>query len=457
MRNRISQLFVRFALAIIHGAQKVLPFFIAAFMLILVEPIRLLWKLIRPLALQIYRLYVVLRQRARRFFHAQHIVLAVITHRFTLHILIFLITATVVFANVATAQQVRAEEFARGSLVSQIFNPNEETTVTADEYVRPQLSYIDTSASVRQTVGIDGSVVVEVSDSVVAGTSGSALVKANVIDDGTSAQARRTEIVQHIVQGGETISTIAEQYGITTQTVLSANNLTDSTARGVRPGDSLYILPVSGVPHTVGSGETIQGIADKYDAEVEEILEYNDFDSGADLIAGVEIIVPGGSQPAPVPEPTTRLASITSVFSGGTSSAPAASTGGGTPAPNAAVNTSTKLQWPTTTRRISQYYGYRHNGLDIDGEFGDPIYAADGGRVTTAGWGGAYGLQVVIDHGNGVVTRYAHLQTLYVSAGQSVSRAQTLGEQGSTGRSSGSHLHYEVIVGGRTVNPFSYH
>ncbi|KJS48629.1 MAG: metalloendopeptidase [Peptococcaceae bacterium BRH_c23] len=117
------------------------------------------------------------------------------------------------------------------------------------------------------------------------------------------------------------------------------------------------------------------------------------------------------------------------------------------------------LVWPLRGR-ITSYYGYRgsefHTGLDIDGDKGDPFVASGSGTVVSAGWNGNYGNTILLDHGNGVMTRYAHASKLLVSAGNSVSKGQTIGLVGSTGRSSGSHLHLEVIINGSHVNPTGY-
>lgn len=113
-----------------------------------------------------------------------------------------------------------------------------------------------------------------------------------------------------------------------------------------------------------------------------------------------------------------------------------------------------RLDWPVNGQ-ITQYFG-RHTGIDIAGSSGAAIRAADSGLVTFAGWQGGYGKFVIINHGNGMVTRYAHCSSLNVSAGQSVSRGQTIGARGSTGNSTGPHLHFEVLVNGSFVNPLSY-
>lgn len=117
------------------------------------------------------------------------------------------------------------------------------------------------------------------------------------------------------------------------------------------------------------------------------------------------------------------------------------------------------LGWPLRAG-INSYYGSRwgnfHTGLDIAGDRGDPFVAAADGKVTVSGWGGGFGNMILVDHGNGVVTRYGHATKLLVSAGQQVSKGQTIGLVGSTGNSTGPHLHFEVIVNGDTVNPLNY-
>lgn len=117
------------------------------------------------------------------------------------------------------------------------------------------------------------------------------------------------------------------------------------------------------------------------------------------------------------------------------------------------------LSWPYRGR-ISSYFGYRsgefHTGIDMSGSVGDPFVAAASGTVVSAGWNGNYGYSILIDHGNGIKTRYAHASKLLVKAGQSVSKGQTIGLVGSTGRSTGPHLHFEVIINGDETNPLNY-
>ncbi len=115
-----------------------------------------------------------------------------------------------------------------------------------------------------------------------------------------------------------------------------------------------------------------------------------------------------------------------------------------------------KMIWPTVGHRITQYYSWRHSGLDIANKTGTPLYAADSGKVEIAGWARGYGNTIVVNHGGGKKTRYAHLSKFYVGVGQKVGKGETIGLMGNTGWSTGPHLHFEVIINGVKYNPLSY-
>jgi murein DD-endopeptidase MepM/ murein hydrolase activator NlpD len=116
-----------------------------------------------------------------------------------------------------------------------------------------------------------------------------------------------------------------------------------------------------------------------------------------------------------------------------------------------------KLLWPTSGHVITQYYGWKHTGVDIDGDYSSPLYAAADGTVQKAGWNsGGYGLMILIDHPNGMTTRYGHASKLFVKAGDSVKKGQVIAMMGTTGRSTGTHLHFEVYVNGKRTNPLAY-
>ena len=261
-------------------------------------------------------------------------------------------------------------------------------------------------------------------------------------DDIAAAPGQRTTIIYYIVQNGDTVSSIARRFGISINTIIWANNLTSYGF--IRPGDKLTILPYSGILYTVKSGDTVSKIAARYGVEGEKILSCNDLAAG--LKAGQTLIIPGGR----------KIASQASVSQTSSNSGlsviknlikePAAKTSGG------------KMAWPTTGYRITQYFSWRHTGIDIGNKVGTPIYAAEAGVVEIArgGWNGGYGNTIVINHGGGKKTRYGHASKLFVKVGDEVERGEHIAAMGSTGRSTGPHLHFEVLINGVKYNPLNY-
>jgi len=269
--------------------------------------------------------------------------------------------------------------------------------------------------------------------------------------DGVSVRSRR-DITEHVVQDGESIGLIAEKYGLKTETLLATNNL---TAKSLLKKDMiLTILPEDGVAHKVGSGDTVGKIALIYTAKKDEIVRANRLqDDGTDIQIGETLIIPGGTKPVPVTPAAPRVIARTPTNNSGTRSTPNAAP----PATNRAPAAGGYI-WPADARIITQYFGYRHRGLDIAGKSGTNIYAARAGTVKTSqcGWNYGYGCHIVIDHGGGVTTLYAHNSVMYVSPGQYVNRGQVIALMGSTGRSTGPHLHFEIRFSGAVQNPLGY-
>lgn len=258
-------------------------------------------------------------------------------------------------------------------------------------------------------------------------------------------QYRGGEIITHNVNDDETISSIAEKYGLSVDTILWANDLKESSP--IKPGQELDILPIDGIRHKVKRGETIFTIAKRYgldESQAQMIVDYpfNEFlnDETFELVAGQWLMVPEGVKPTETGVPAVRQVPMAQF----------------TPDAGSVVAHGTFV-WPAAGR-ITQGYRFYHRAIDIASGGGGPILATDAGVVTTAGWpdGGGYGNRVVIDHGNGFVTLYAHLSVVQVQIGQRVNRGDVLGQMGSTGRSTGTHLHFEIRNGGALVNPLSY-
>lgn len=243
-------------------------------------------------------------------------------------------------------------------------------------------------------------------------------------------------ISTYIARPGDTLSEIADMFGVSVNTIVWANNL--KGVKDVHPGDMLIILPVSGVKRTVAKGDTLKSLAKRYGGDAEEIAAYNGLDAGEPLALGSTIIIPGGEVIAPVAPSKPRPGTT-----------PKGSPGGGS------VATGGYFSNPLPGRLLTQNI-HGGNGVDIGGNgvAGTSIRAAAGGTVIIArnnGWNGGYGNYVVITHGNGTQTLYAHMLGSTVSPGQAVSAGQTIGYVGSTGRSTGAHLHFEVRG---AANPF---
>ena len=260
--------------------------------------------------------------------------------------------------------------------------------------------------------------------------------------------SNRSKITQYVVQDGETVWTIAKKFNITTDTIRYANKLEDENS--VKPGQTLTILPVVGLVHTVSDGDSLEGIAARYKANKEMIIAQNDL-YGEDLTPGMEVLVPDGEIPA-APKPIQAVPVV---------STPSTSTStkgeSGDYGSNSYIGRSGSFQFPTIVGSMGFYNGYHNWAIDIPNGVGTPIFAADSGRIAEAqyGYNGGYGNTILIDHGDGSQTRYAHMSSLAIIGGY-VSKGQVIGYMGSTGRSTGSHLHFEVIIGGTRQNPMNF-
>jgi len=238
----------------------------------------------------------------------------------------------------------------------------------------------------------------------------------------TVVSGKRTNIAEYTVQPGDSLSFIARDYGVSIESIMWANGLRDSNS--IREGNILKIPPISGVIHTVKSGETIGAIAKKYGADAENIIAYNSLSQDGKLQINDELIIPDGK-----------------IATAGTRYTPAAISFAHLP------NLDNYFAHPTNgIGRISQWIHGR-NGIDIAAPYGTAVYAAADGTVVAAranGWNGGFGLYIKINHPNDTDTLYAHLSKVLVVSGQTVQKGQKIGQMGSTGHSTGSHLHFEV-------------
>lgn len=243
------------------------------------------------------------------------------------------------------------------------------------------------------------------------------------VDEAVTAMPAPVERVRiHTVTAGETLSGIANYYDIDVETLLSANPQMEDA---IYPGDELTVLPGRGLLHTVEAEDTLWRISNLYGVAVGQIMGAN-HKTDELLSIGEKIFVPGG-----------RYRAVESSSRAG----------------------NTRFAWPAAGE-LSSPFGYRwgrvHTGIDIANDVDTPIAAARGGRVAFTGWQGGYGYTIVIEHSNEYSTLYGHLDSFAVSPGQYIQAGQVIGYMGDTGNSTGPHLHFEVRLGGVPVNPMLY-
>ena len=280
------------------------------------------------------------------------------------------------------------------------------------------------------------------------------LLKPVVVD--TTVADGRGQLRTYTVGSGDTLTGIARRMGVSMMTIWWANKLNAKDQLHI--GQQLVIPPVNGLVVTVGATDTLASVAAAHGVDAQDIVATNQL-TDTTLVIGQVLILPdarGAAIPTPKPTAPTTVATVsrptTRTSSGGTRTTvrPLNDYSGG------------RFAWPVSGGYVSQYFSYGHPALDIAADYGSPIHAAANGVVTFAGWrnnGGGY--QVWISHGSGLYTTYNHMSSLAVSAGDSVGRGDFIGRVGATGTATGPHCHFEVWIGpiwagGVRVNPLNY-
>ena len=253
-------------------------------------------------------------------------------------------------------------------------------------------------------------------------------------------QAKTVKITNYVVKDGDTLWSIANAFDLDINSLFGCNKLSDSNV--LKVGATIRVPNQDGIMLTVKSGQTMDKLAKEYGVFVEAILSANEMSSGDTLVAGREIFLPGAKVSAFVESNGARVA----VARGSAS----ANQGFG---------------WPVIGK-VSSPFGWRkdpvrggrdfHTGLDIRAPRGRPIAASQAGKVVHSGWMGGYGKTIVISHPSGMTTLYAHCSSLLVKVGTNVKRGQRIALVGSTGRSTGNHVHFEVRKNGTPMNPLKY-
>lgn len=239
-------------------------------------------------------------------------------------------------------------------------------------------------------------------------------------------EANNGTISLYVVRSGDTLSGIAKMFGVSVNTIVWAND-NISRASALKEGQTLVILPITGVRYIVKKGDTIKSIVAKYKADLNDVLDYNDLSLTSSIKEGDTIIIPD-AEPTEATKTTPKkgLASYPGYF---------------------------MRPLPAYCPKTQGIHG--HNGVDLACAVGTPIFAAAGGTVIVSiqndGWNGGYGNYVVVSHPNGTQTLYGHTSKNLVAVGDKVSKGQIIAKVGNTGHSTGPHLHVEVRNG---VNPF---
>lgn len=370
---------------------------------------------------------------------------------------IIVIIIVAVTTNNIFAQTYSSDEYANKTLLVSLLPANEENSYAALIEESGPATNSDNMHSYLEERGNLQDLVInapfeETDNPVVSTSPDETSLVSNILDEGSGeisgGPTGRTEAINYIVANGDVLGTIAEKFNISINTILWANGLTWNST--IKPGQKLTILPSSGINYEVAKGDTVLSIAKKYQSDADKIIDANKLANASDINIGDLLFIPNGVKPTKVVSsyqpktqpktPTTPQASY------GDDKLPAAED----------VNTGTKLFWPVLSHRITQYYGWRHTGVDIGDKVGNPIYAAEDGKIERAGWSTGYGNNVIVNHGNGIKTLYGHASKLLVKTGDTVSRGQVIALVGSTGWSTGPHLHLEVIANGSKKNPLNY-
>jgi murein DD-endopeptidase MepM/ murein hydrolase activator NlpD len=251
---------------------------------------------------------------------------------------------------------------------------------------------------------------------------------------------QRTEYLTYKIEPGDSLYSVGNKFKVSTDALKFVNNLYDGSVLQI--GQDIVIPPISGLIHKVEAGDTLVSIAQKYSVPTQAIADFNYLLEPNKLALGTELVIPDAKIPLPV---LTNLPIIPSTVAAGISDS------------NAKRGW---CMWPTGAGIVTQNFSWYHNGLDIGSSWGasmPPIYACAGGIVTRAGWDPwGLGLHIRIDHGNGYETIYGHMSRLDVSYGDRVKKGEIVGIMGSTGNSTGPHVHFMLKYQGSPQDPLKY-
>lgn len=421
--------------------------------LFILNPLYVILKwFIRPLVLFVYNQYLKIYTRLRRSAFMQNKVLFLFGNKYLIHVIVVLIAFFVTSTNLLQAKELDPD-FGKQSALYEIVNPNgelgedivQEGLINPDElensYIKTDgllvanISQIDPEAEPLKTVGEELQQLEK--------KSGTAFVSSTALE---TASGIRADFTEYKVKEDDSVGSVADRFGVSVNTLLWANNLTSKSF--IKPGDTLKIPPISGYTVTIASGDTLQKLVEKHKGNYDETLKL----LGTETIpVGDSIVIVDGEPyiPPPPPTPVRQYASNGSSGSSGGNiyqqqDVPGNVTGG-------------TLNWPVGCRSSMNTYWGHGLARDISCSSGTPIYAAHSGTATI-GCGGAYcggyGNYIRVS-GEGYQTLYAHMSAFNITSGQYVNRGDVIGFVGSTGRSTGPHLHIEIWINGAKYDPIN--
>jgi murein DD-endopeptidase MepM/ murein hydrolase activator NlpD len=336
--------------------------------------------------------------------------------------------------------------------VSQTINPNSTPVINTMDFNSQDVPILSADSSPNPQYGMGGGDITVTDNAALVPESGPLGVAGNIQD-----QPSNNQISTYLVQSGDTISQIAQMFDVSVNTIVWANDLHSQI---LQPGQTLVILPVSGILYSVKSGDTLQSIAKKYGGDVYDIMQFNNIASGTALTIGDQITIPDGE----LANPISGSAGVRWSSSGSSSGSGRVYTANGHTFFLASDGSSEPVRGtggpsypgyymkPVNGVLTQGLHGY--NAVDLGAPIGTPIWAAAAGEVIVSkmgGWNGGYGNYVVISHGNGTQTLYAHMKETVVSVGEEVAQGQVIGYVGITGMTTGPHVHFEVRG---AYNPF---
>lgn len=405
----------------------------------------------RFILLKIYRLYSFLKQEFKRgLAPLQNKLYYYLGNRHLIHFIIITLTIFVAASNIKAHENKNADVLTieRESLIPELIPKSPEETgwhdVNEEEIMVENIDqgrvchYLDYEGVAKASPRLKD-VSQPVEDWKQISLDEDALLKPNIVTTAPEDYYpyTRTSIESYLVKSGDTASLIAKKFGVSVETILWENNLALNST--LKIGQKLVILPTSGLTYKVKKGDTVDKIAQNFKVDADKILAYNNLSNLNSLQISQILVIPDAKKIIPKPQVSSPLNAIKQYYE----------------APD--LRKVVGFIWPTACRRITQYYSWRHHAIDIACGYNALIYAVEGGVVESACWAAGYGKRIIIRHPNGMRTLYGHFNQLNVTAGQTIKKGQVIGLMGSTGRSTGPHLHLEVIAGSTKMNPLKYY